>query len=233
MDTSGQEDRPLVVVLHGLGDDAEKMARMSAWPAASRDRNLIVAFGEGVDHSWNAGSCCGTAAADDVDDIGYVRRLIDDVSEKYPVDPDQVFLAGYSNGGMMTYRFICENSDLLAGSASVAGTDTADCEPDQPVSLLQISGTDDEVVPIGGGRSSETGLPELVPVAEAVREVVTVDGCPEPQTSSMPRALVIRWGPCAESTAVGFDTVSGASHSYPEGDGYSATNQMLVFWGLA
>ena len=84
-----------------------------------------------------------------------LRLLVADVASAYAVDPDRVYAAGHSNGGIMALRLACEASDVFAAvgvQSSALGITT--CEPRNPVSLLQIHGTADTNVPIDGGRGS-------------------------------------------------------------------------------
>ncbi|HET7846180.1 MAG TPA: prolyl oligopeptidase family serine peptidase, partial [Acidimicrobiia bacterium] len=71
------------------------------------------------------------------------------------VDPARVFAFGHSNGGFMAYRLACDRADLVAAVVSLAGvtwSETTACDPSQDVSVLQIHGTDDDVVRYEGGR---------------------------------------------------------------------------------
>ena len=231
-DTGGQELLPLVVVLHGLGSEAEGMARISGWAAAARDRNLVVAFAQGSDNSFNAGGCCGEAATGGVDDVAYLEQVIDDVTDTFPADPDRTYLVGYSNGGMMTYRFLCEAAGRLAGAASVAGTNTSGCAPSAPVDFLQVSGAEDTVVPLAGGASSTEGIGPFPPVTESVAAVAAADGCPEPVVLADPPVTATRWTPCGGGVTVGLDVLAGADHGYPLAESYPATDRILAFWGV-
>jgi polyhydroxybutyrate depolymerase len=224
--------RPLVVVLPGLGSNAEFMARISGWAAAAHEHDLIVAIGQGTGNSFNAGGCCGTAVDDDVDDVAYVDRVIGDVSDNFPVDRARVFLTGYSNGGMMTYRYLCEGSRTLAGAASVAGTNTTSCTPRMTIPFLQVSGAKDPVVPIGGGTSSVAGLGPLPPVLSSVSGLANAYGCPQPVVRRDPPVTTTRWSPCRTGITVGFDILAGVEHGYPLAPEYPATERILAFWGV-
>lgn len=231
-DVDGQPLRPLVVAVHGYGGSAEQMALVSGWGSAAVERGLVVAFAQGLDASFDAGTCCGPSAERGVDDVGYLRRVIDEVPDHYPVDRDRVFLMGYSNGGMLTYRFLCTDADLLAGAASVAGTNAAGCEPDAPVPFLQISGTDDVVVPVDGGASSVADIGPFEPVTASVDGVAAAMGCAPPATTDDGAVRSTRWSPCADGVTVGLDLVDGGTHGYPMEAGAAATPRIIGFWGL-
>ena len=90
--------------------------------------------------------------AHDVDDVGFVRVILDRLLDTGHVDP-LVDATGMSNGAMMSYRLAAEMSEQIAAIAPVAGTMELDgVMPRQPVSVLHFHGTDDEFVPFAGGR---------------------------------------------------------------------------------
>jgi len=224
--------RPLIVVLHGLGQDAEHMAGIGGWPALARDKRAVVAFGEGSDNSWNAGTCCGQAAADGVDDVAYLNSLIDEVVRTTGADRAAVYMVGFSNGAMMTYRYLCEGKVSVRGAASLAGTDVDGCTPSRPTNFLQISGSADTVVPIGNTASVAAELGPLMPVGAAVTGVAAGFDCPKPTTTSAAPVTRMTWAPCRDGVTVRFDEIAGLGHSYPIVDGYQGTDEILSTWGF-
>jgi polyhydroxybutyrate depolymerase len=224
--------RPLIVVLHGLGQDAEHMAGIGGWPALARDKRAVVAFGEGSENSWNAGTCCGQAAASKVDDVAYLDSLIDEVVRRTGADRSAVYMAGFSNGGMMTYRYLCEGGVALRGAASLAGTDVDGCTPSRPTNFLQISGSADTVVPVDNTASVAADLGPLVPVGAAVMGVAAGFDCPDPVTTRATPVTKMTWAPCRDGVTVRFDEIAGLGHSYPIVDGYQGTDEILALWGL-
>lgn len=227
---------PLVVNLHGLGNSAELMATMAEWPQAVLDHNLLMVFGEGVDASWNAGGCCGTAQSSGVDDIAYLDAVVAQMVAEYGADPDQVFLTGYSNGGMMTYRYVCERPELLAGAASVAGTNYSDCEPGGATSFLQISGDADTIVPPLGGPSVVPDVGEVPSVPVSVGDLSEGAGCTSSQAEALEGFERLTLGDCRDGAVIRYDLVHGLDHIYPTDatfPAYVATDQILDFWGLS
>ena len=86
----------------------------------------------------------------DINDIGFISSLIDTLSNRYNVDLNRIYAAGFSNGGFMAYNLACQLSDRITAVASVAGvmsTETAvNCNPSRPIPVLHIHGTDDTIV---------------------------------------------------------------------------------------
>lgn len=153
------EPRPaLVLNFHGGGGHAaahQKYARMDA--LADREGFLVV-YPEGTGpleaqlHTWNAGGCCGSAVRDNVDDVGYVRKLLLDLSRRQAYDPARVYVTGLSNGAMMAYRLAAELSDRIAAIAPVAGVIAVDRFPTaRPVPVMHIHSVDDQRALYVGG----------------------------------------------------------------------------------
>jgi polyhydroxybutyrate depolymerase len=222
----------VIVVLHGLGQDAEHMAAIGGWTQLARDQGTVIVFADGWEHSWDAGTCCGEASARKVDDVAYLDRLIDDVVERTGADPDAVHMVGFSNGGMMTYRYLCEGTVRLRGAASIAGTDVDGCTPTRPTTFIQISGAADTIVPLYDTPSAAPELGPLEPVSTSVRGVAAAFGCPTPRLGRSGPVTTTSWTPCAEGVTVRFDVVAGMPHAYPIVDGYQGTDQILQLWGL-
>jgi polyhydroxybutyrate depolymerase len=80
-----------------------------------------------------------------VDDVAFIRALIDRVTRQYAIDPHRVYAAGMSNGAMMTELLGCRLANGVAAIAPVAGPMPepleAGCRPARPVPVLEIHGT--------------------------------------------------------------------------------------------
>jgi polyhydroxybutyrate depolymerase len=157
---------PLVVLLHGYGvDGAIQSAYLRLAPAADAAGMLLV-HPDGTPNAedrryWNATEACCGPDEGAPDDVAYVTGLLDEVAERYAVDPDRVYLVGHSNGGFMSFRMACERSDRIAAIATIAAatvheTDPEPCRPSEPVAVLAVHGTADETIRFDGG-STEGG----------------------------------------------------------------------------
>ncbi|MCZ6820687.1 MAG: polyhydroxybutyrate depolymerase [Calditrichaeota bacterium] len=149
---------PLVLVLHGGGSNAHNAARMTRMSEKADREGFLVAYPYGSGFfrkrvlTWNAANCCGRAKQNDVDDVGFIRTLIDTLLTNYEIDPARVYVTGMSNGGMMAFRLGCELADKIAAIAPVAAAFNDDpCEPSAPVSVIMFNGTLDDRVRYNGG----------------------------------------------------------------------------------
>jgi len=172
---------PLVILLHGYGASGALQELYFKLQPEAEARGFLYVHPDGTPNQlnrpfWNAtDACCDDQQS--VDDPGYISFIIDEVSTTYSVDPARVFLVGHSNGGFMSYRMACDHADRIAAIVSLAGAtflDTAQCEPSEPVSILQIHGTADGTIMYDGG-STVVGT---YPSAETtVATWATYNGC--------------------------------------------------------
>jgi polyhydroxybutyrate depolymerase len=153
---------PMLMALHGGGGDADFQADDSRYKLISKAEaagfiavfpNGYSRFPSGILATWNAGACCGAAQKNNVDDVGFLREVIQRVEKQARIDPRRVFVTGMSNGGLMSWRMACEASDLIRGIAPVEGTDnTAHCSPTRPVAVIEFHSLDDDHIPLNGGK---------------------------------------------------------------------------------
>ncbi len=145
------EDVPVVIALHYLGCSAASFESITSFSLKADQEGFIAVYPQGVGNSWNAGSCCDPAASEGVDDIGFITALIDTLIEENPIDPEKVFLAGFSNGAIMGYALANVLSERIAGYAAVAGLLAMEVDPPaHPVPILHIHALDDSAVDIDG-----------------------------------------------------------------------------------
>ena len=219
----------LVLVLHGGGGDAAIAEKTTGFTAKAQREGFIVVYPEGsgrlANHllTWNAGHCCGQAMQRGVDDVGFIRALIDRLAADYPVDEQRIYVTGMSNGGMMAHRLGRELGDRIAAIAPVVATLFGDeKKPARPVSALMINGGLDASVPPEGGRpggrfpDAWDGTPAL-PAAAQGRFWAAANGCAAtPETSSQGPVQRTRYR-CPAGRDVQWVLVADNPHAWPGG----------------
>jgi polyhydroxybutyrate depolymerase len=199
---------PLVINFHGLYGSPSQQADFSEFNGAANNHGMLVAYPEGIGASFNAGLCCGTASSNDVDDVGFARELVRDVSLKMCVDPKRVYATGMSNGGHMAHRIACEAADVFAATASVAGKiRVAPCEPARPISIMQFHGTADTIVSYGGAP----------PADDMMASWAARNGCDAtPETDFDQGDMACQtWPNCTAGVEVRLCTIEGGGHCWP------------------
>jgi polyhydroxybutyrate depolymerase len=233
---------PLVLVLHGATQSPESAERMSGMSELADREDFVAAYPSGTGRlsrvpTWNSGNCCGYALTNQVDDVGFIRALIDTIEGQYPIDPKRVYVTGISNGAMMSFRLACELSDKIAAVAPVEGAQNLDCRPAHPVSVIIFHGTSDHLVPFDGGSTPYQigGRRTDTPVEDTVAFWVKEDGCasaPRHEESSEVHTTI--YSGCKIGTGVALYAIQGGRHMWPglaiSGNNVPATDLMWSFF---
>ena len=224
---------PLLVALHGGGGNRDHMARDGHYGLISLSErtglvlvlpNGVSRFRNGLFATWNAGDCCGAARDGNVDDVGFIRAVVQRVRSQLDIDAQRVYATGMSNGAMMAYRLACELPELFRAIAAVAGTEnTRSCVPGQPVSVLHIHARNDGHVLYEGGAGPEAVDRALITdfrsVPETVARWVALNHCPKTSQRVLEKdgAWCERYAPCADGSQVQLCVTPTGGHSWPGG----------------
>ena len=216
----GSGPRPLVIALHGGGGNGTQVDK------AARE-GFILALPEGSSRfgkleTWNAGGCCAYAMREKIDDIGFIRSMIDELERAQPVDPKRVFVVGMSNGGMMTERVAIELGDRIAGAAVFVGALFGnEPKPVAAVPMLIVNAEKDEQVPVAGGTSTTgivrraQGMP-YKPSRYAATYWAAANRCTKgPARSETSDYVRETWTGCTGGADVDFYIMKGAEHGWP------------------
>lgn len=223
-----KERLPAVIVLHGGGGNHRFASRMSSMSVKADKEGFVVAYPDGTGRlpnfllTWNAGDCCGYALEKQVDDVGFISTLIDDLVAKLNVDPKRIYVTGISNGAMMAYQLACQLSSKIAAVAPVAGSMSGrEPEPTDPISVIVFHGTNDHHVPYNGGtgKLARWGFPvNKQSVSYAISYWVRHDQC-------MTAPVFKHTGNCDSVVYTGgkrgaevvLCTINGQGHAWPGG----------------
>lgn len=223
--------RPLVLALHGGGGNGRQMERYSRLNDVAVRHGFLVAYPDALEANWNDGRGSEAIASQkkNVDDVLFIRKLVDAVSETAPVDRGRVFATGISNGAFMSHRLAAEASDLVAAVAPVVGgmapAIAEKFNPEHPVSLLVIQGDSDPLVPFAGGDVTAFGRArgKLIPTEDALGKYLArghVAGEPKiVQQDSDPAdgtSVEIRTWPDGEGgVKTAFRLIKNGGHTWP------------------
>jgi polyhydroxybutyrate depolymerase len=222
---------PLVIVLHGSAGDATAIEHQSNMDSVADAQRFLVAYpnGTGGDvglypSDWNAGSCCGGANRDNIDDIGFISALVAVVGAHMPLDTRRVYVAGFSSGGYMAYYAGCELSPTIAAIGVVSGSLADDsCQPSKGVPLFAVHGTDDPEVPFDQSAPPPPGaVPALAgALPPSVQFWTSINGCAAKGAKAVVNTVsahVVQTSFTACTAAdVDFYTIQGGTHGWPGG----------------
>lgn len=151
---------PLLFHLHGGGGTARGTPGITFGrfnELANRD-GFIVVYPNAIKKNWNDGRKNNSVKAwrENVDDVGFIVAIIEELKKKYNIDEQRIFTTGMSNGGFMSGRLACDRADIFRGAAILTAQISKDylplCNPSQPVAMFVMNGTEDKLVPYEGGQ---------------------------------------------------------------------------------
>lgn len=227
---------PLVIVLHGGGQNAEGVQRLTEMDEDADQFGFVVAYPNGSGRleervlTWNSGHCCEYALERQVDDVQFIDSLIDSLIQQYAIDKNRVYLTGISNGGMMAFRAAAELADQVAAIAPIAATIGGQVPetgleyiiptPSAPVAVIAFHGMQDHNVPYEGGMGpaalSEGRID--ISVDRSIQFWMEANGCdPSPQTETEADGNIIidAYLNCAGNADVVLVSIVDGGHAWP------------------
>jgi polyhydroxybutyrate depolymerase len=202
---------PLVIGLHGAGQDARGFEAESAFTQVADDHGFVIAY----PMSWRARGFWRYPEPDRPrSGLRDLRAAIDAVARTQCVDRGRVLVTGISSGGRMTYAAGCELADVLLAIAPVSGgtRQLPPCRPARAISILDTHGTSDRIVSYRGRGPDRDGRVREVMEGWARRE-----GCRARPRARRIDAHVTRleWPGCRSGVRVAHLRVEGGGHAWP------------------
>lgn len=115
---------PLVVALHGCGQDAAQYAVGTGWSKLAEHLGFVVLYPE-QQSANNPKSCFSWFVPGHVrrdgGEAASIHQMVEHVIAAYGVDRSRVFVTGLSAGGAMTNAMLATYPDTFAAGAIIAG----------------------------------------------------------------------------------------------------------------
>ena len=218
---------PLVIVLHGSAGTGSGIEHQSGMDSLADAQRFLVAYPDGTGgqfglypSDWNAGTCCGAANRENIDDLGFISAIIKMVAVHVPMNPRRVYVAGFSSGGYMAYHVGCQLSATVAAIGVVEGDVAEDqCTPAKAVPLWAVHGTDDPEVGFNQGAPPPNGpIPVLaLGLPPSIQFWSVLNGCVNgTKTTASADVVLTSLTPCTGAD-VDFYTIQGGTHGWPGG----------------
>ncbi len=134
--------RPLLISMHGMNQDANYQKGQANYEAVADTAKFVVVYPDGEGKSWDIGGD---------KDINFILDIINEMSKRYSIDLNRVYLSGFSMGGMMTYHAMTKIADRIAAFAPVSGylMGGPNTNSSRPVPIMHVHGTSDDVCVYG------------------------------------------------------------------------------------
>lgn len=184
-----QKNYPVVLILHGGGGKARGIIRNTRgrFNHLAEKNSFLAVYPEGYEKSWNDGArdTFGVARKLDIDDVGFIEKLINELQQKYNADSERIVACGISNGGFMVQRLAFELSDKISAigvvAANLSTVQSLKQFPENPVPTIFINGTEDPLVPYNGGYVTvfRQKRGKILSVSTTLKTWQKINGCSE------------------------------------------------------
>ena len=159
---------PLLINLHGYSGESIGHSSYTFLQVMAKERGLAYVAPDGTIDSlqnqfWNASIACCNFNDVAVDDVAYLKSLIDEASSLVAIDPKRIYLFGHSNGHFMSYKFACSTEGVVAAVAGLAGAmeNNLDGCTKSATNILHIHGTGDQTILYSGGALFQKSYPSV------------------------------------------------------------------------
>jgi polyhydroxybutyrate depolymerase len=234
-----KRNRSLVLCLHDGGESPESMARMTRrnFNKLAEKNNFIVGYPEALNEYWNDAreDSVSLSHYDEIDDVGFIEKVMDYAIDSFKIDIDKIYIAGFSEGGLMAFRLACEIPQKIHGFAMVAATMPLDqiveCTPDTTASFIMINGTRDPVLPYEGGQLiiEDQEMGSMLAAEEAMNYWLEENECTDRSsnkemanrdTFDETRSERVLYDDCKNKNKLMLIRVVNGGHSWPGGRQY-------------
>lgn len=230
---------PLVIMLHGMGGTAILSQRETGWSEKGEAEGFLVAYPDATrpdplrraslrtnPQAWNDGSGRFHSAEQNIDDVAFIRSIIDELSTDYSIDKDRVFVTGFSNGASMSFRIGAELAHRVKAIAPHSGSCwTEKIAPERGLSVCYLTGTTDSLNPIEGGfpklamGGKDQGGRSKPPVMSMITKWIKANECSEESmmdevTNGVRKR---RYGSGRDQSQILYITIEGLGHHWAGG----------------
>jgi polyhydroxybutyrate depolymerase len=213
---SGADPVPLVISLHVAFLMPSSQKRYTGWNDMADQHGFIVVYpaGSGFPKLWR-----GIAAGEgQVEEVRFFNDLIDHLQMRFAIDPERIYINGYSNGAAMTAILSCalDNRIAAAGVVAIPVPDWKWCESEAPVPLIAFHGKRDSFSPYEGGEHRLANAP-MQSIPDWAKQWAGRNGCDRsPSESSVAADVVLtRYTDCENDSEVLLYTITDGGHTWP------------------
>lgn len=230
-----EEKIPLLLMLHGRFGTAKLMMEGYNMNAIADRERFAVIYPDGYNRSWADGRGGTPADKNNIDDVKFLESVIQRVTVNYPMDKNQIFITGHSNGGFMTQRMLIEKTHLFKAGVSVTAHISKNVlmnsTPTKPISVAFMSGTEDPLVPYDGGYVVDGE--EVLGAEDSLRRWIEWNQCSKKASIEKinkerdeTSLEIYSYNGCKENVEVKLYKLIGAGHMWP------GTKQKIPFVNL-
>ncbi len=201
-----EPNSPLMISMHGMNQDINYQKNQAKWELVAKENNFVVVYPSGIDGYWDIS---GTR------DTDFILAIIDEMSKRYGIDRERVYLSGFSMGGMFTYHAATKIADKIAAFAPVSGylMQGPNTNSSRPIPIIHTHGIADDVVAFSGVQRcmdawiARNKCPKTAQITQ-----------PYPSDKASKNGTRYYWGPGTDSVEIVLLSIKSVSHYHSNDD---------------
>ncbi len=197
---------PIVFAFHGRGgSNINWVNQLKAFTDAG---DFIGIYPQGFLQSWNLGQEPSTA-----DDVAFVNLIIEEISNYPNLNLNKMYALGLSNGSGMVNKLGIETSHFKAIAPIVSQLmESIPILPNtQPISVYQVNGAVDDIIPINGGSIFGHVFLDAYESAESWANNFECDASPETISQGVNTLYIFK--SCNDNKEIRYLRIENAGHN--------------------
>ena len=211
-----EKDRPLIIQMHGMNQDAPYQKNAAKWEPIADTARFVVVFPNGENKAWDISGD---------KDLNFIKAIINEMYNKYGIDKKRVYVSGFSMGGMMSYHVANKMGDQIAAIAPVSGGGSPN-SPKRAMPIMHTHGTTDDVVNYNSTVNTLKGWVNAQKCSSNSQKIK-----PYPSTKPGSAASLEIWSGCTDGVEVRLLTIDGKGHWYSMDEAVSV-NTSVEIWNF-
>ncbi len=222
---------PLLLVFHGYSGTAAYAHSYFNMEALANENQFVLAYPQGTKDEdnmnfWQVGYQGHQNLK--VDDVSFVIQLAEHLQKTYELNPDNTFIVGFSNGGDLCNKLICERPDFFKAAAPIISCMMKDmmdaCQDSAPVPVLLLNGTIDDITLWAGDMENKQGYgpyhstPSMLDfrIKQAQVALVSEESIPSPDKNDKTSISFSKYANDKTENQVWFYQVNEGGHGHPD-----------------
>ena len=225
-----EDEYPVVFFFHGSGGTGEGWLDNNSDISRLIDEGKFIGiFPDGYDELWNVSN------ETNADDVEFVSLIINDLDGSGIFDVNKIYGIGISNGAGLVNRIAKETTHFkaIAPIISQQTVTIGKIVPSRAVSVFQVNGIEDDVIPVNGGSGvAGSALMSAQASAENWALNFNCNMTPTIQNKDWGSQAVKQYtfGSCIDKKKVRYSLVEGAGHGADFGENVDLYGMIWSFF---
>ena len=219
---------PVVLSLQGKGQPIDNLRQSLRLDRVADEHGFRVVYPVAVNDVWSyrrpVVNPMPSINGQTIDDLGFIKKVIEEIVAQKLADPRRVYATGVSRGGLMSFTLACSIPDKIAAIAPIIASMTehqiADCGVERALPVVVVAGTNDINIRYDGWIFQRGRVASVAETMEFWRKSngctgQTIQLLPDLDPTDLTRIALKNWTGCRADTVTRLYKVWGGGHRVP------------------